>query len=294
MSLLTVVVAEQDPAERQRLTALLAPEGYRLISFGDGGELLNYLRHFTPELIILNAALPVVSGLEICAKLKRSRRLAATRVILLAAPEHYQRVGEAARAIKVDLVLAQPPRQLRQRVRELLWERGEAPLALTASATQVCGAPCERGALSASSTAANSAAARADAKPSPLVDELHRLRVQLARLEQENAQLKEAVPKSIHHALQTHVAALEHEVDQLRRELAAQRQLRDESEQLKRALKCLTAENVALRAEFAQALPLDALEELLALTRSQTERLLALKRRQQQLLQSLGGDGVLG
>jgi DNA-binding response OmpR family regulator len=306
MRLPTVLIADSDPAQQQLIDVLLTPEGYRLAMFHDGAEVLSYLKRHTPNLAILDADLPVINGIDICAKVKGIKRFKDMKVILTSAPARYPTVKSLARAVKADLVLMKPlgDKQLRRQVNRLMaavpQERqlatptpvdesnaraAAAPQRTPANALTVTPLPSDPRRELVSTSVSGRLVLEPDQVPL-LLEELHRLRSQLAQLTQENARLKTA--QAAHAALQTRAAALDHDLDQLRQELAAARQFKDESERLRRELSQLSAENATLRAELlAQSEASTPLESLVAMVNVQAKQLELLRRHNQQLLRSL-------
>lgn len=59
-----VLIAEDDHFLSSLLKARLEKEGFVVKTVFDGGEALNYLKEFQPDLIILDLIMPSVSGFE--------------------------------------------------------------------------------------------------------------------------------------------------------------------------------------------------------------------------------------
>ncbi len=89
----TVLVVEDEHAQREILRYNLKAEGFLVISAADGDEALLQLEENTPDLILLDWMLPKVSGIEICRRIKRSNTLQTIPVIMLSARcEEFDRV----------------------------------------------------------------------------------------------------------------------------------------------------------------------------------------------------------
>ena len=82
---LTVLVVEDEAAQREILSYNLAAEGYRVITAETGAKALERMREDAPDLVLLDWMLPEVSGLEVCRQLKASRDSQATPVIMVSA-----------------------------------------------------------------------------------------------------------------------------------------------------------------------------------------------------------------
>ncbi len=80
---MTILVADTNPAIRTLMTVLLEAWHYEVMTVASGQAVLDYLRHHTPELMILEGGLHGISGLELCSRIKRIRRLRVAPVILL-------------------------------------------------------------------------------------------------------------------------------------------------------------------------------------------------------------------
>ncbi len=88
---LDVLLAEDSQEQREYLEVLLSEWGYRVVSVADGVEAWRVLMGAdAPPLLLLDAIMPGLSGLQVCRKLRESRARRASHIILLtarAAPE---------------------------------------------------------------------------------------------------------------------------------------------------------------------------------------------------------------
>ena len=66
-----ILVVEDDPAMTRVVRDNLAFEGYLVDCVADGGEALNRIRAFMPDLVVLDLMLPHVNGFELCEMLQR-------------------------------------------------------------------------------------------------------------------------------------------------------------------------------------------------------------------------------
>ena len=78
-----VLVVEDDAEVRELVRYNLYQEGIEAETSDDGREALERLRQRSPDLIILDAALPDVSGLEICQKIRTCIRTATLPILML-------------------------------------------------------------------------------------------------------------------------------------------------------------------------------------------------------------------
>ena len=81
----SVLVVEDEPAQREMITYNLESEGFRVIKAGDGNEALLLIEEEQPDLILLDWMLPGTSGIEICRQIKMKPSLRMTPVIMLSA-----------------------------------------------------------------------------------------------------------------------------------------------------------------------------------------------------------------
>lgn len=84
----TVLVVDDEPAIRALIRASLAGPGWHMIEAADGPSALDLARRADLDLVLLDVALPGLSGLEVCRRLREEPRNARTPVLLLSgAPE---------------------------------------------------------------------------------------------------------------------------------------------------------------------------------------------------------------
>ena len=103
----TVLVVDDEPIIRVLIRAALEGTGYGLLEAVDGVSALDVARSRRPDLILLDIALPHLSGLEVCRRLKEDPATAATPVLLLTGfvQEAQRQAGERAGA---DGFIAKP------------------------------------------------------------------------------------------------------------------------------------------------------------------------------------------
>jgi DNA-binding response OmpR family regulator len=115
----TVLVANGDPMLHQLVRATLAGAGYVMVEAHDGEEALVRTREERPDLILLDTMMPLRSGPQVLAALRRDPATATTPVIMLTAGS---RTVEALAGGSAERYLAKPfsPRHLASLVEELL------------------------------------------------------------------------------------------------------------------------------------------------------------------------------
>ncbi|MBE0412179.1 phosphate regulon transcriptional regulator PhoB [Yoonia sp.] len=81
----SVLIVEDEPAQREMLAYNLESEGFRVIKAADGNEALLLVEEENPDLILLDWMLPGTSGIEICRQIKVRPAFRMTPVIMLSA-----------------------------------------------------------------------------------------------------------------------------------------------------------------------------------------------------------------
>lgn len=81
----TVLVVEDEPAQREVLAYNLEAEGFRVCKADNGEEALLLVDEDAPDIIVLDWMLPSVSGIEICRRLKSRPETRSVPVIMLSA-----------------------------------------------------------------------------------------------------------------------------------------------------------------------------------------------------------------
>jgi len=83
--MLTILIADDEPHVVELVRVTLEDDRVRVFDAGDGRGALAIAEALGPDLVLLDVHLPDVSGLEVCRRLRKPPRLAATKVIMLTA-----------------------------------------------------------------------------------------------------------------------------------------------------------------------------------------------------------------
>jgi PleD family two-component response regulator len=116
-----VLVAEADPFNLRLLSDLCSTLGYEVVTAGDGGAVLDSVAREKPHLVLMDAALPVMDGLQVLRILKADANLAHVPVLLATAEN-----DEASRRLGLQLgaedYITKPYRsfEVQQRLRNVL------------------------------------------------------------------------------------------------------------------------------------------------------------------------------
>jgi len=101
----TILVVDDLAIFRDPITLCLRSEGYQTLSASNGREALNLLQSKTPDLIILDLAMPTMDGITFLKHLRSDPQWAKLPVILLTAVFNKQLVLEVAKLGVRDYLL---------------------------------------------------------------------------------------------------------------------------------------------------------------------------------------------
>ena len=81
----TVLLVEDEPAQRELLAYNLEAEGFDVITADNGEDGLILVDENDPDLIVLDWMMPQLSGIEVCRRLKSNSKTRQIPVIMLSA-----------------------------------------------------------------------------------------------------------------------------------------------------------------------------------------------------------------
>lgn len=81
----TVLIVEDEPAQREVLAYNLEAEGFRVSKAANGDEALLLVDEDNPDIIVLDWMMPNLSGIEVCRRLKTRPETRAIPIIMLSA-----------------------------------------------------------------------------------------------------------------------------------------------------------------------------------------------------------------
>ena len=85
----------------------LAKKGYEVLEATDGPEALDVIRNKKPDLVLLDLALPTMSGYEVCKKVKEDEKLKHIPILFLTA-SHVDDIQKKMKGYKADGCLVKP------------------------------------------------------------------------------------------------------------------------------------------------------------------------------------------
>jgi DNA-binding response OmpR family regulator/DNA-binding CsgD family transcriptional regulator len=100
----TVLVVDDSPETLSLLTDTLDHAGYTVLIATDGEAALELIELVTPDLVLMDALMPGLSGFETCKRLKRDRLLAHLPVIFMTGLTETEHVVEGLHSGGVDYV----------------------------------------------------------------------------------------------------------------------------------------------------------------------------------------------
>jgi DNA-binding response OmpR family regulator/DNA-binding CsgD family transcriptional regulator len=100
----TILVVDDTPETLGLLTNTLDHAGYTVLIANDGEAALLLLEQITPDLVIMDAVMPGISGFETCRRLKRDRALSHLPVIFMTGLSETEHVVEGLACGGVDYV----------------------------------------------------------------------------------------------------------------------------------------------------------------------------------------------
>ncbi|WP_035857140.1 response regulator transcription factor [Cryptosporangium arvum] len=117
----TILVADDDRDILDLVAFKLSAAGHELITVTDGATALTEARRAVPDLVVLDVAMPGMSGLDVCRELRAEPVTSAIPVLLLTARGQESDV-EAGFDVGADDYVVKPfsPRELQSRVTAML------------------------------------------------------------------------------------------------------------------------------------------------------------------------------
>lgn len=116
-----VLVVDDEVIMRLQVKRALEQEGYRVIEAIDGEQCLNLYSQLSPDIVLLDAIMPIMDGFDCCAKLREMTNTQLAPVLMVTGLEDNQSVDRAFEVGATDYI-TKPIHWavLRQRVRRLI------------------------------------------------------------------------------------------------------------------------------------------------------------------------------
>ena len=101
----TVLVVDDELALVRVLAIHLESEGYTVLTATNGHEALAHIRQRRPKVVVLDAMMPEMSGLEVCRRVRTDNDLSDSHVIILTANAGFR---ESSREVGADAFMTKP------------------------------------------------------------------------------------------------------------------------------------------------------------------------------------------
>lgn len=115
-----ILIADDDPLLRSLLVHKLSADGHDVLTAEDGAQTLAVIAEQNPDLIVLDALMPIMDGFEVLRRLKGGVLTTAPVIMLTALKREQDIVGALQLGAADYLVKPFIPDELSQRVRRLL------------------------------------------------------------------------------------------------------------------------------------------------------------------------------
>lgn len=117
----TILIVDDEKTNLKLLSAILAPEGYRLITAESGMQALEVVKKEKPDLLLLDIMMPEMDGYEVCRRIKSKKETRIIPVIMVTALTDKKDKVKAAEAGADEFISKPVDRtELQVRVRSLL------------------------------------------------------------------------------------------------------------------------------------------------------------------------------
>ena len=104
---LNILVVDDEKTIRDLVAFRLEYHGHEVTTAENGKDALTQLEGTVPDLVVLDVMMPDMTGLEVCAEIRKDERLAETKVILLTAKGRKQDEEEGM-AAGADAYMSKP------------------------------------------------------------------------------------------------------------------------------------------------------------------------------------------
>ncbi len=94
-----ILLVDDEEIVREAVSEVLADEGYKVVTAGDGLEALKLAETEVPDLIVLDADLPGKNGFEVCMEIKGPKMRQLNHIPVMMITGVYKRPENNARAL---------------------------------------------------------------------------------------------------------------------------------------------------------------------------------------------------
>jgi CheY-like chemotaxis protein len=83
--MINVLIAEDNPVNRELLREILENRGYTVTEAGDGQDALTLVHEIQPDILLLDIGMPVLDGYAVAKKLRENPKTAALPILAITA-----------------------------------------------------------------------------------------------------------------------------------------------------------------------------------------------------------------
>lgn len=94
----TILVVDDERPLRDMLAAVFESSGYRVLAAGDGRRALELVAAEHPDAIVSDVMMPLMSGVELCRRVKAEAATRHVPVVLMSAADSHRTAGAGADA----------------------------------------------------------------------------------------------------------------------------------------------------------------------------------------------------
>ncbi|MGH8690847.1 MAG: response regulator transcription factor [Burkholderiales bacterium] len=102
-----VLVADDEPFIVTALEFLLRKNGYEVMTAPNGEEALKRLASFAPDLVLLDVMMPLLSGYEVCQRMREHPEWKHIKIVMLSAKGREAEVSKGV-SLGADLYVTKP------------------------------------------------------------------------------------------------------------------------------------------------------------------------------------------
>lgn len=99
-----ILIVDDEPTQQLFTRKIVEKEGYRVIEASNGQECLEICENHHPDIVLLDAMMPVMDGFTCCARLQENSKTQAIPVLMITALDDKQSVNEAFEVGATDYV----------------------------------------------------------------------------------------------------------------------------------------------------------------------------------------------
>ncbi len=101
---LQVLIVDDEETQRLLMRRVIEKEGYQILEASDGLDCIRLCKHTSPNIILLDAMMPVMDGFTCCKQLKKNPKTSQIPVLMITALEDKKSVNQAFEAGANDYV----------------------------------------------------------------------------------------------------------------------------------------------------------------------------------------------